>query len=284
MSQIQRRFLRALRDAQDRGIPVSGVPATCIPTLTALETCGALKRRSSGRGEVVLVSNIAPFDLYVKRRFPLGIEETGNLPEDRVSGVRMFGDAKTAPRGRCEGVFVRSHKPEASLVSADGVHLRAGELTASAGVAALTLDAERRWTFRGTVAVVENAEPFWQHERELPEVDLAIFASGRLSERALSWLASDDMATCRLVHWGDYDPVGCMEFIRLRDRCGPRVTMHLPNRVEDLLPRFGKAVLLSDQLDTLATLRSLDVPREVTCLLAMFDRFRRGMEQEALLI
>jgi len=201
-----------------------------------------------------------------------------------VSGVRLFGDAKTAQRGRCEGVFVRSHKPEASLVSTDGVALRAGEMTASFGVAALTLGIGRRWLFSGTVAVVENAEPFWQYERELPEVDLAIFASGRLSERALAWLASDDMGTCSLVHWGDYDPVGCMEFIRLRERCGTRVTMHLPNRVEELLPRFGKPGLLSDQLDTLAALRSLDVPFEVISLLAMFDRFRRGLEQEALLI
>lgn len=284
MSQIQRRFLRALRDAQDRGLPVSGVPVTCVPALTALETCGALGRRSAGRGEVVWVSHQGAFELYLTRHFPLGIEEAGDPPDDRVSGVRLFGDAKTAARGRFEGVFIRSHKPETSLVSGDGVRLHVGELTAAAGVAALTLDAARRWSFSGTVAVVENAEPFWQYERELPEVDLAVFASGRLSERVLVWLASDDMAACRLVHWGDYDPVGCMEFIRLRERCGDRAAMHVPSRVEDLLQTFGKAALLTDQLDTLATLRRLAAPPEVAALLEMFDRNRRGLEQEALLI
>jgi hypothetical protein len=252
--------------------------------LTALETCGALGRRSSGRGEVVWVSHQAAFELYLARHFPLGIEEAGDPPDDRVSGVRLFGDAKSAARGRFEGVFIRSHKSETSLVSGDGFRLHVGEWTAAAGVAALTLDAVRRWSFSGTVAVVENAEPFWEYERELPEADLAIFASGRLSERTLAWLASDDMASCRLVHWGDYDPVGCMEFIRLRERCGTRATMHLPSRVEELMSRFGKASLLSDQLDTLASLRRLNAPREVKCVIAMFDRCRRGLEQEALLL
>lgn len=284
MSQVQRRFLRALRDGLGRGVPASAVPASCDGIVAALETCGAIERRPAGRGELLRVHSIEAFSLFVSDRFPLGLEDPGDTPADRVSGVRLFGDAKAALRGRCEGVFVRSTKSGTSLESESGQLLPVAEWTSIGGVAALTLEESRHWQFSGTVAIVENAETFWQFERELPEADLAVYAAGRLSERVVGWLASEGMRGCRLVHWGDYDPVGCMEFIRLRERCGDRVTTHLPRRVEDLLPKFGKAALLTDQIDILTALRRLAAPSEVAALLDMFDRHRRGLEQEALLM
>ncbi len=284
MSQVQRRFLRALRDGLDRGVPASAVPAACEGIVAALETCGAIERRPAGRGELLRVRSVEAFGLFVSERFPLGLEDPGDTPSDRVSGVRLFGDAKAALRGRCEGVFVRSTKSGTRLESEAGQLLPVAEWTSIGGVAALTLEESRHWRFSGTVAIVENAEPFWQFERELPEADLAVYAAGRLSERVVGWLASEGMRGCRLVHWGDYDPVGCMEFIRLRERCGDRVTTHLPRRVEDLLPKFGKAALLTDQIDILTALRRLAAPPEVAALLDMFDRHRRGLEQEALLM
>jgi len=72
--------------------------------------------------------------------------------------------------------------------------------------------------------------------------------------------------------------------IRLRERYDDRVTTHLSSRVEDLLPKFGKAALLTDQIDMLTALRRLAAPPEVAALLDMFDRHRRGLEQEALLM
>lgn len=284
MSQVQRRFLRALRDGLDRGVPASAVPAACDGIVAALETCGAIERRPAGRGELLRVRSVEAFGLFVSDRFPLGLEDSGEMPTDRVSGVRLYGDAKTALRGRSEGVFLRSTKRGTSLESESGQLLPVADWTSIGGVAALTLEESRLWRFSGTVAIVENAEPFWQFERELPQADLAVYAAGRLSERVLGWLASEGMAGCRLVHWGDYDPVGCMEFIRLRGRCGDRATMHLPGRVEDLLQTFGKAALLTDQIETLTALRRLAAPGEVAALLEMFDRHRRGLEQEALLI
>jgi hypothetical protein len=284
MSQVQRRFLRALRDGLDRGVPASAVPAACDGIVAALETCGAIERRPAGRGELLRVRSVEAFGLFVSDRFPLGLEDPGDTPADRVSGVRLHGDAKAAVRGRNEGVFLRSTKPGTSLESESGQILPVAEWTSIGGVAALTLEETRRWRFTGTVAIVENAEPFWQFERELPQADLAVYASGRLSERMLGWLASEEMAGCRFVHWGDYDPVGCMEYVRLCNRCPGRAIMHVPARVADLLPVYGKQSLLTDQIDTLSALRGVVVPPEVGQLLAMFDQLRRGLEQEALLL
>lgn len=131
--------------------------------------------------------------------------------------------------------------------------------------------------------IVENAEPFWQFEKELSRADLAVYAAGRVSERTLNWLESEEMAGCRLVHWGDYVPVACMEYVRLSDRCPGRATMPVPARVAELLPVYGKPSLIADQIDTLAALRHCAAPPQAR-ILTLFDQHRRGLEQEALLI
>lgn len=284
MSQSQRRFLRLLRNAGDRGVPASDVPSGCAGILADLETCGAVGHRAAGRGNVVCITNVDAFELFVGCHFPLGLEAAAEDAVDRVAGVRLFGDAKVARRGRWEGVFIRSTKPGTELVSNEGQRLPVAELTALGGGTAIALGGARRWSCRGVVAIIENAEAFWQHDRLLADVDLAIFAYGRLSERVLTWLASDDMSHCEVLHWGDYDPVGCLEYLRLRERCGQRVRMHLPNYVSALLPLYGKADLITDQVAALATLRRHDANATVATLLRLFDEHRKGMEQEALLM
>jgi len=249
-----------------------------------LVTCGAVERHQAGRGVVVRVTNSAAFDSFVQSHYPIGLDNSLADATDRAAGVRLFGDAKAARRGEWEGLFVRSTQPGATLVTDLGKCLALDELTAIGGGAAIVLGGTRRWSFRGVVAVIENAEAFWLHEQVLPNVDMAVFASGRLSERVLAWLASDDMAASEYVHWGDYDPVGCLEYLRMRGRCGTRVRMHLPERVSELLPVHGKRSLITDQLQELDALRRLEHDDAVTKLIRLFDEHRRGLEQEALLI
>jgi len=283
MSQSQRRFLKQIRVAGVEGVPASEVPSGCSGILTELQTCGAAGRRLSGRGVVIFVSNTAAFDRFVTSRFPLGLDSELADVEDRASGIQLFADAKTAKRGRFEGLYLRSTAPGATLVSERGT-LAVSDLTALAGGAALRLGDAYEWSFHGVVAVIENAEAFWQHERVLPDVDLAVFACGRLSERALAWLASEGMSGCRLVHWGDYDPVGCLEYLRLRGRCGDRTQMHLPALVSELLPRYGKRGLILEQVAELDALRTATGNESISALLSLFDAHRKGLEQEALLM
>lgn len=284
MSQSLRRFLRQLAEAGDTGLAVSAVPSGCARLLADLHTCGAVFSRPAGRGSVVQIANRAAFSLFVESRFPLGLAHSPQDAVDRTTGVRLFADAKAARRGAFEGVFVRSVVPGTRLLSDDGVELPVADLTNAGGGAAIVLGGSRGWSFRGVVAVIENAEAFWQHEHVLPEVDLALFACGRLSERVLSWLCSDQLSGCRFIHWGDYDPVGCVEYLRLRARCGRRATLHVPLSIAELLPLHGKRELILDQVDDLDALRRSEHDQTVVDLLRLFDQHRKGLEQEALLM
>jgi hypothetical protein len=208
-----------------------------------------------------------------------------NLDEidDRCAAVTAFGDAKALRRGPYEGVFIRSVKQDARIVAEDGAVIPVAELTRIAGGTALLLSDELKWSFTGTVMVIENTEAFWRHERVMPDVDLALFACGKMSTRLVDWLASSFMGDCHITHWGDYDPIGVAEYVRLAQSCPGRVTSYLPPEVADLLPKFGKRELIINQRETLDRLRSHLQDPIVQRMVDLFDRHRRGLEQEILL-
>jgi hypothetical protein len=154
-----------------------------------------------------------------------------------------------------------------------------------AGGAALSLRDGLNWEFSGTIATVENEEAFWQHDVVLPEVDLAVYVRGKMSNRLLRWLASERMASCHITHWGDYDPIGVMEYVRLRRACPGRVQLHVADKIEELLARYGKRCLVQadKQIQALCSLRSLNDDSTVQRLVRIFDRHGKGVEQEILL-
>lgn len=109
------------------------------------------------------------------------------------------------------------------------------------------------------------------HRALLTSYDLAIWTVGRMSaRRLLAWLASPSMQHCQYTHWGDYDPVGVAEYIRLRDACRDRVTMWIPDNLESLLRQHGRQSLLLKRgnLRVYSRLRHMTAAREgmASCL------------------
>ena len=284
MTESIQRFLRRLRDAQPEGLPQSKVSPGSLSVLTALETCGAVRRRSVGRGIVIRICNNEAFDRFINARYPGGLDEDRHLVTDRSSAVIAFGDAKAIRRGSAEGIFIRTANPGMIVRSLDGsAELQVGKQSAEAGGAALLLTSNRQWMMSGTIAVIENAEPFWYHERILPSVDLAIFATGNMSARLINWLSSAAMANCSYIHWGDYDPRGMCEYLRLCAACPERVTTYIPTNIEVLLQRFGNRDLLIKQAKDLDRLRDSQSDPIIKDMVRLFDHYRRGLEQEVLL-
>jgi len=93
-------------------------------------------------------------------------------------------------------------------------------LSQSAGVACLLLKEDDYWRIETDIAIVENLEVFLHFEKLHSRQVVALYAGGRLSSRALNWLASNVMSGALLLHCGDYDPVGLDEFLRLYNRVG----------------------------------------------------------------
>lgn len=280
---VERRFLARLAKAGERGIAESSVPKTCLPMLKQLEGCACVRRIQGVRGARFVVHRFDVLAKFDGATNPLGITPDAEPPSSRADAALRFGDAKAASTSDCLGVFVRSIKPGVTVTSAAGT-LHVSDLTKVGGGAALLLHSELQWTCSGNfVALIENAEAFWHHEQVLPEVDLAIWTAGRMStRRLLAWLASPGMAHCQYVHWGDYDPVGVAEYVRLRRAFDNRVAMWAPEDLEELFKRHGKKSLLlrRGNARVYARLRSFVDDPTVARLVQLFDQYAVGVEQE----
>ena len=286
MNETQRRFLRCLRDAAPEGLRRSLIPKGCVDLVQSLAVCGAVefRRAKGGRGVVLCVTSRDAFDRFIAARFPRGLDVDISAIPDRATAVVTLADAKAIRHGVGEGIFIRSTKPAIEIRSLDdGISIPVSELTVKAGGIGIHLSPDKTWTFVGDIAVVENADAFWRYEIVLPDVDLAILGSGNMSSRLLQWLASPAMAQCRITHWGDYDPVGVCEYLRLVDACPARVETYAPATVDELLPKLGKRKLVIDQAGYLDRLRRRSSDPHVGHMIDLFDRYRRGLEQEVLL-
>mgnify|MGYP001561285667 CR=1 FL=1 len=113
--------------------------------------------------------------------------------------------------------------------------------------------------------------------------DIALYAAGRLSDLALTWLRSLELSQCRFIHCGDYDPVGLDEFLRLKTSVGDRASLYLPANLKDLIAKYGRHELLRDSEAILKRLRGTS-DRAVLQVVSILDEVGCGLEQEALLI
>lgn len=139
------------------------------------------------------------------------------------------------------------------------------------------------WALTASIAIVENLECFLHFEKMTVAADVALYASGRMSELALQWLGSPELSQCRFIHCGDYDSVGLDEFLRLKKVVGDRARLHIPANLRDLVATYGRPELLCDSEAVLKRLRGSADP-DVYKVVKTLDETGCGLEQEVLLI
>jgi hypothetical protein len=286
MNRTELKFLKSLRDAPADGLPWSRRPISCQDLLTRLCTCGAVQIVPGRQGKRLRIADTVAFAKVIQTASPQGLSALEHLPMSRADAVLHLGNAKSVRAGNVQGVFVRTIKPNV-VVRRNGSAelLDVSFVTALSGGAAILLGEDLKWEFSGTIATIENEEAFWRHHMVLPEIDLAIYVRGKMSNRLLQWLASAPMANCQITHWGDYDPIGVLEYVRLQRSCIGRVRLHVPDGLEELVARFGKRRLVQSDKQThaLSSLRRVAGDEIVARLVEMFERQGKGVEQEILL-
>jgi hypothetical protein len=266
----------------DQGfLPASRLAPRSRRTLQPLFDAGVLEEVRSGGGRRVVVRDRPALERFARSTYPAGLDgaPTAALPA-RSAAVATVRDAKRARTTDAEPVLLRGFGD--ACLQRSGELLEVAAWTRRAGLTAVRLDDGSPWGFAGTVAVVENLEVFLYLERLGLACDLALYAGGRLSGRALRWLASPPMGDCCFLHCGDYDPVGLDEYLRLAAACPGRTQLHLPEDLEALLATYGKAELLRASPGVLTRLRRSPDPT-VSRVVALLDRYGAGLEQEILL-
>jgi hypothetical protein len=266
--------------AEARSLPASQCGQAFLDLVAPLLDSGVLAWRQGGPGRRLVVEHNDVFRAFCRQHFP----EAAPPPDagSRVAAVGRFRDTKALANTENEIITLRVWRDEALLK--DGNPCGAAAATAAHGVFSFVLTPGVPYRLHGRCALAENPAVFAAAERLGLNAGLVIYGHGRISHRALEWLARSPDA--EFIHVPDYDPSGLSEFQRIRARLGWRAALHLPADLEARFERFSNLQLLEkgNSRAMLAQLRSCESPPEIRRVVALIDRHNAGLEQEALLL
>ena len=278
---LQAQAQTKLRDLIENGsLPTSQCGQAFLKLLAPLLDSGMVARKRSGAGERIVVKDADAVRNFYTQLFP---ESTPQADAgSRINSVSRFRDTKAMANREDEIISLRVWRDDALLKH--GKSVGAAAATAAHGVFSFLLAQDCPYQLRGSCALVENPAVFMAAEQLNLDVGVMIYGHGRISNRAVDWLAgSTDSGFC-LLHLPDYDPVGLSEFQRLHSRLGKRVSLHLPADLETRFAKFSNRDLLKkgNSQAMLAQLRQTDSP-PIRHVVDLMNRYNAGLEQEALL-
>ena len=262
-------------------LPASQCGKAFLNLLEPLLHGGVLELKPSGGGQQLVVRNAAAVRDFCQQHFP-----EAELPANagsRVESLARFRDTKAMANRENEIISFRVWQDDALLKG--GKPIGASSATTAHGVFSFLLTQDCPYKLGGACALVENPAVFMVGEQLNLDVGLMIYGHGRISNRAIDWLASSTAAGFSLLHLPDYDPVGLSEFQRLHARLGERVNLFLPADLEARFAQFSSRKLLEkgNNQAMLAQLRRSDIS-SIRHVVELIDRYNAGLEQEALLI
>jgi hypothetical protein len=280
---MSKTLARLLKRLNEQGkIPASALSNTHRQALTSLFDTDVLVEVRKGRGCSVEVHNPDAFEDFLTTHYPNGLDWI----DSEMSRSDATGALRNSKKGRLTSeVVLVSAQPECVLIRQDE-RLKVGQLTELAQVASFVLKEgpEDHWAFTGRVVLVENYACFIDWQQMPFKADMAIYTAGKISDRMIRWLASSAMKACTFLHWGDYDPVGLDEYLRLKRQLSSRVSLYIPERIEELFARYSNRSLLAKDKTAglLKRLRTSNDP-DVKRILGLMDRNNGGLEQEILI-
>jgi len=265
----------------DGALPASECGQAFLKRVAPLLAGDVLVWRRSGGGRQLVVNDVKALKDFCHQSFP-----NAHLPPNsgsRVESLSRFRDTKAMANNENEIVSLRAWREGAVLKN--GKPTGALEATTSHGVFSFLLTPDCPYELRGTCALVESPAVFTVADQLNLGVDLIVYGHGRISNRAVDWLARATGSDFSLLHLPDYDPVGLNEFQRLHARFGKRVDLHLPTDLEIRFNEFSNPELLrkGNSQAMLAQLRRSNLP-QIRRVVELIDRYNAGLEQEALLI
>lgn len=262
-------------------LPSSRIRGRNRDRLKSLLASGILMEEKKGAGRRIVVRSPAHLQVFIEENYPSGLEEaiTDNAPG--ASGIAMARDSKRRLQRDMEPVLLRGSG--SISISFGESSLPVGELTGKFGAASFMNDGNPGARYEGDLATVENLELFTHFFEISPRESLAVYTGGRCSGLLLKWLASPGMRRCQITHYGDWDPVGLDEYLRIRSACPGRTSLYLPEDLEGLFRKYGNRNLIEGNASLTPRIRNSSDPAVVR-VVSLINRFNAGLEQEALLI
>lgn len=225
----------------------SSIPKSIRQEVTRLEQMGWLVCQARGRGLYYTVRDVVSVRALLEHRQYHG-KVDDLTPKGRA--VALSGDAH---RGRLNRMMLLLASSTGAIWNNPTIDekLLVGDLTKRFGVSALAVEPGDDWRTDQTIVLVENREVLLYSEKFTFEGTLLYYA-GKISGRLADWLAEKER-TPQIVVFPDYDPVGLLSYLRLKDLI-PSVTLHIPPNLEALLTKHHNPSRLIEQQQYLPAL------------------------------
>jgi hypothetical protein len=250
--------------------------------VSSLISGSVLAWEKSGAGRRLAVRNASALANFLSQHFPNNENEVATMAL-RVQGAARFRDTKTL-RGTGEEIVCVRGCRDGSLFQ-QGQPVSVVEPTRNHGLLAFLLRTDSLYELHGRIATVENSTVFTSFDSLNTGLSFALYARGCFSRRVLSWLARQAATGLEIIHFGDYDPVGLKEYLKLRAACGERVSLYLPEDLPALFRKYSNPKLLQRRKSQflLQRLRKTE-DRSVLKVIRLIEETNAGLEQETLLV
>jgi hypothetical protein len=243
-----------------------------------LDDYGVFDYQRRGKTEWLVVKDREILEIQIINKFPNGLEfrEKG-----RLGGILSSRDSKKGGRASKVPVIMRF----VSDSSDHSMGFAAHELTKKNGIVSVLTDYSTN-SLNGKIVIVENFDCFLYAEMFIENSDVVIYAGGKIDSRLLDWI-DDSKEITKIVHMGDYDPVGLAEFVRISTNCSQNCEYYIhPDINLQVFKKYGKSSLVSDKRNS----KTLEKLRESTInddgfmkTIDLITRTGFGLEQEYLL-
>jgi len=275
----------------EKGLPTSKVKSRKARLLfERLQQSGIINKQRKGAGSQFKLVNATALETFIKQEYPAGLSpETALNSPVRVQGVQQFQNSKKQKNLDFALLTVRGG---ATLTHA-GKKVNLNQLTDTETSLCLKISTSKLAELSPlpcTIITVENPTAFFELERMLSRNSwqLAIYTAGKMSNILLEQLKHWYQQSHKIIHFGDYDYVGLLEFARILDCC-QTASLYQPDALAEKLQRYGNTKLLEDQteqhktlLKKISQLPESKAKRELTIVHQLLQNSAKGMEQEAL--
>ncbi|MEZ5538304.1 MAG: DUF2220 family protein [Thiolinea sp.] len=282
---------RLLYQLQMEGfVPASNTKSVAATSLFGhLQQAGIVRKRRKGGGNQFQLDHPEFLQAFILQTYPEGLFRTTEDERlSRVQGVMRTQDSKN----RRQLDFSLLHVRGTAVLQYVKRNYDLAALTDSDTSICLKISADQQCSLIDsgcTILTVENPTAFVVLEQIVKQTwQLAVYTSGKMSEILLQQLKSWSQQGHRLVHFGDYDYVGLLEFARIL-RLDSAASIYYPETLEQLLQRYGNSQLLQKQtsqhLTLLETMRQLPDglgKQQLFFVYQLLQRTAKGLEQEGL--
>lgn len=277
-------FAALLAKLRDSGtIPTSAISRASEEKLKPLFQSEVLTKRPRGRGTAIIVNKPGYLRQFIEKNFPEGLENTAKNDMTRNESARTFRDSKKRSGRTAIPVFIRGFGESTLMYRSTGHTLNTARHTELFGVTSIMLtEDEPLPEYRGNIATVENLEVFTAFQRLNPKNTIAVYTGGRIHRLLLKWLSSPETSKAVVIHYGDYDPAGLGDYLRIKTAREGKTELFIPPDLNALVKKYGSETLLGKSAHLIPRLHEAadNVVKEV---LEILLRNNRALEQEVLI-